>query len=253
MSEEARTARCRLIILAGPSCIGKTPLLRALRKHRPGLMEPIRDVVLYNSRAARPGEVDGRDYHFRPRADIEAMRDDPRFRVVEARNDLQAVDLDELQRDLESGDMLFEGNPYVARGLAGESRLGNVARLGIFIAPLSREEIRAFRAADNPGLPSVVEEVMRRKLLRRTQRSGTALDDDALADIETRARAAFAELQMAPQFGHVIPNHDGEDSENWSDFHLPIGDARRCVQTVAALLEGKDAPDAERWEPGLLA
>jgi guanylate kinase len=196
--------------------------------------------------------VDGRDYHFRARAEIETMRDDPRYRVIEARNDLQAVDLEELQRGLASGDMLFEGNPYVARTLAGDDGLGNVARLAIFIVPLTREEILAFLHAANPGLPSVVVEVMRRKLLRRARRTGASLSGDDLADIETRARAAFEELRMAPRFGHVVPNHDGEDSEHWSDFHLPIGDARRCMQTVAALLEGKDAPFAERWEPGLL-
>jgi guanylate kinase len=242
----------RLVILAGPSCVGKTPLLKALRAHHAALMEGVRDVVLYNSRAPRPGEEDGRDYHFRDRDTIEAMRDDPRYLVIEARNDLQAVDLEALRGDLDEGDRLFEGNPYVGKALAEAPGLKGAARLSVFIAPLTREEVLALRDAAEPGIESLVVAMMRRKLLRRASRLGTTLTDEARADIDTRARRAYPELRMAHLFGHVVPNHDGEDSDHWSDFPSPIGDARRCMQTVAALLEGKDALFAERWEPGLL-
>ena len=47
-----------------------------------------------------------------------------------------------------------------------------------------------------------------------------------LEDIEKRASSAYRELQEAWRFDHVIPNHDGEDSDNWEAFYYLIGDAR---------------------------
>ena len=57
----------RLIILAGPSCAGKSPLVKSLGLFYPGLNKPLQPLILYNSRSARPGEMDGIDYHFRSR------------------------------------------------------------------------------------------------------------------------------------------------------------------------------------------
>ena len=54
----------RLIILSGPSCVGKSPLYAALKKFYPQLASRLTKLVLYDSRSARPGEVDGVDFHF---------------------------------------------------------------------------------------------------------------------------------------------------------------------------------------------
>src|SRR5208282_865160 len=96
----------RLVILCGPSCVGKTPLYKALGKFHPELFAKLRKLVLVNSRAPRPGEIDGADYHFRTRAQVEALRTDKRYAVLEARDDLQAVDLEELKSLLGQGDVL---------------------------------------------------------------------------------------------------------------------------------------------------
>jgi hypothetical protein len=51
----------------------------------------------------------------------------------------------------------------------------------------------------------------------------------------------------------IIPNHDGEDSENWDAFYYPIGDARKTLCAFAALLSGKVPPLVERWDEFLLS
>ena len=63
----------KFVILSGPSCIGKGPLFAALRRLYPDIASQLKPLVLYNDRDARPGEEDGVDYHFRPRAEIEAL------------------------------------------------------------------------------------------------------------------------------------------------------------------------------------
>ena len=131
----------RLVILSGPSCVGKSPLCKALGKFYPELHDSLHKLVLVNSRAPRPGERDGVDYHFRTRAQVEALRQDDRYAVLEVRSDLQALDVQELEASLQRGDVLFEGNPFVGRALQTHPRLAEVKRLSIFISPLSKEEI----------------------------------------------------------------------------------------------------------------
>ena len=181
----------RLVILSGPSCVGKSPLVRSLGKFYPKLFKQFHKLVLFNSRDPRPGEVDGDDYHFRTRAQIEALRTDQRYAVLEARSDLQALDINELDSLLGRGDVLFEGNPYVARALQTHSRLASVNRLSIFVSPLSKEEITYLVQPErNRQLEELLTEVMRRKLLRRTRRQKGDLSAADLENIETRAAHA---------------------------------------------------------------
>jgi guanylate kinase len=183
--------------------------------------------VLYNSRSPRPGEQDGVDYHFRRREQVEALRSKPQSVVLDVRGDLQAVDLEELSSVLRGGDALFEGNPFVGRLLQTHEALAGVSRLGIFISPFSREEVIFLRDEPDASLPEVVRDLMWRKLLRRMRRQKGELSLRDLEEIERRAGSAFTELAEAHHFDHVIPNHDGEDSDDWDAFYYPLGDARR--------------------------
>jgi guanylate kinase len=243
----------RLVILSGPSCVGKSPLARALGKFYPELRKTLQPLVLYNSRAARPGEVDGADYHFRSREQVEHLKVKDQFVVMDVRGDLQALDLQELSVSLAKGDVFFEGNPFVSRALQTSSALAEVNRLSVFMSPLTRDEILFLKTAQ-PGvsLTEVVTDVMRRKLLRRTRRQKGELSLRDLEEIERRASSAYRELQEAHYFQYVIPNHDGEDSENWDAFYYPLGNARLALLAFVSLLEGKISSGIENWEENLL-
>jgi guanylate kinase len=93
---------------------------------------------------------------------------------------------------------------------------------------------------------------MRRKLLRRAKRQKNELSLNDLRDIEIRASKAYHELKMAWNFDYVIPNHDGEDSDNWNTFYYPLGDARKTMLAVANLIEGRSVDNLEVWESGLI-
>ncbi len=243
----------RLVILAGPSCVGKSPLAKALARFHPELSRRLQPVVLYNARTPRPGEADGVDYHFRARHEIEALgRERDRYVVMDVRGDLQALDLRELETLLGKGDALFEGNPFVGETLLTHERLAAVRRLGMFVTPLTRAEIEFLRRQGGVSLPDLVADVMRRKLLRRTARQKGMLSLPDLENIERRCGSAHGELRLAHRFEHVIPNHDGEDSEHWDAFHYPLGDARRALLAVVALLEGSAAEGVERWDAGVI-
>ena len=59
----------RLTVLSGPSGVGKTTVVAGLRKECPEIWLS----VSATTRAPRPGEVDGRDYHFVSDADFDRM------------------------------------------------------------------------------------------------------------------------------------------------------------------------------------
>nr|WP_221333500.1 guanylate kinase [Nocardia transvalensis] len=58
-----------MVVLVGPSAVGKSTVVRCVRERLPGLVFS----VSATTRAPRPGEVDGRDYRFVTRAEFDAM------------------------------------------------------------------------------------------------------------------------------------------------------------------------------------
>ena len=243
----------RLVILSGPSCVGKGPLCAALRKFYPKLAGGLRSVVLYNSRTPRPGEREGVDYYFRPRGEIEEYRRKPGFVVLDVRGDLQAFGLNDLRQALVTDEVLFEGNPFIGRELLTNPALSSIPKLSVFLSPLSKDEIIYFSAPERKvSLPDLVTDIMRRKLLRRMQRQKGIPSRGDLDEIERRAGSACTELREAWRYQHVIPNHDGEDSDNWDAFYYPIGDARRALLAFAELLAGRIPPGVEQWQEALI-
>lgn len=224
----------------------------ALWRLHPDLAGRLRKIVLYNSRTPRPGERDGIDYHFRPRGEIEALGGG-RFSVLEVRGDVQALDLDDLRSILKSSDAFFEGNPFVGCALMEAGAVAKADLVTVFLSPLSREEVENLKEPERGvSLPDFVADVMRRKLLRRTARQKGALSLADLEDVERRARSAYTELKLAPRFQYVLPNHDGEDSENWDAFYYPLGDARRALSAFVGILTGSAPGWVESWDETLL-
>ncbi|MBF6180994.1 MULTISPECIES: guanylate kinase [Nocardia] len=63
------TRKGRLVVLVGPSAVGKSTVVRCVRERLPELVFS----VSATTRAPRPGEVDGRDYRFVTREQFDAM------------------------------------------------------------------------------------------------------------------------------------------------------------------------------------
>ncbi len=240
----------RFIILSGPSCIGKSPLNKAVRKFYPELFARVEEPVLYNCRNPRPGEVDGVTYHFRSREHLESLRGREDYVVLDVRNDVQALALADLHAVFQAGkDAFFEGNPYIATALMGVPELAGIDFVTAFMSPVSWAELEYLREQAPDQVEKLITDIMRRKLLRRTQKQKGILSLPDLEDIEARCGAAYRELAYAHRFSYVLPNHDGEDSENWDAFYFPLGDARKCLLDFAAILRGEQPRFAEIWEP----
>ncbi|GAB2516790.1 guanylate kinase [Nocardia heshunensis] len=66
------TRKGRLVVLVGPSAVGKSTVVRCVRERLPELVFS----VSATTRAPRPGEVDGQDYRFVTREKFDVMIDD---------------------------------------------------------------------------------------------------------------------------------------------------------------------------------
>ncbi len=226
-----------IVILSGPSCAGKSPLLAALRRCRPEIEwgRP----VLYTSRPPRPVEQEGVDYHFRSEEELWRLPPN-RFVVARTRTILQAVDLDEMEALLERyGRVIYDAHPSLAAAVTSHPRVAERTDLRIhrvFLQPATLEEIEEAAAKRSDGsAQEAAAEMMLRKLIARARLQGTALTAEVMADLKVRAAAAWEEMLLGRGYDHVIVTHDGEESPHWRATP-PSGEAGRALQQFAALL-----------------
>ncbi len=244
----------RLVILSGPSCAGKSPLAKALKLVLPFFGRDRFSLSFFITAGHRAlGKPTASIMPSAGGRRLNHSASDDRYVVMDVRGDLQALDLPELAATLERGDVFFEGNPVVGRLLQTHPALEEMERLSLFMSPLSREEI-VFLKGVRPAvsLPSLVTDIMRRRLLRRTRKQKGELSAADLENIERRASSAYREMLDAHYFRYVIPNHDGEDSENWDAFYFPLGDARKSLLAFVSALKGKTSDVLEVWDADLL-
>jgi guanylate kinase len=165
----------RLFVVTAPSGAGKTSLIQALLQDVPGL----RLSVSYTTRAPRPGERDGREYHFVDEPTFLGMRDRGEFlESAEVHGNRYGTSSGVIRETLERGeDLILEIDWQGAR----QVRESYPDCVGIFILPPSIEELE-------------------RRLRARGQ------DSDSV--IQRRLANAQAELAHAGEFQYRIINND---------------------------------------------
>ncbi|MBN1542133.1 hypothetical protein JW992_08280 [candidate division KSB1 bacterium] len=225
----------RLIILSGPSCAGKTPLLDALQRVYPHL--DFYRPILYSSRKPRPGERDGIHFHFRSPEEIQQLPQE-RYLVGQVRHIWQALDLHELRSALQNQPLaIAEIYPTLAKTLV--NRCSDWLSLHIeriFVAPVTHEEIESLiEYMSFPSPHQAMAAVMAHKQVLRAMQQGKILSPDELDDIRQRASRAYDELEMAKDYDYILINHDTEDSPHWR-FTPPLGQAGETLARLYKIL-----------------
>jgi guanylate kinase len=169
----------RVFVITGPSGVGKGTLIRGLMERIDGLELS----VSATTRAPRPGENDGVDYHFLTREEFDRRVADGEF-VEHA--DYAGRSYGTLRSELEQ--RIAAGTPVVleieVQG-ARQVRAAMPEALQVFIAPPSLEALR-------------------------TRLIGRGTDDPE--EVERRLRVAEEELKAQPEFAHVVVNDRLEDA-----------------------------------------
>lgn len=169
-----------LLVVAGPSGVGKGTLIRGLRESHDG----IEWSVSCTTRDPRPGEVDGRDYHFVDRDEFLRMaRQDEllEWAVVHA-HDFYGTPRAPVEEALEAGrDMVIEIDYQGARSV----RAALPEAVMVFVAP-----------------PSIA--ALRDRLTGRNTESRDA--------VQRRLRSAQTEFEHIGMFQHLIVNDDLDEA-----------------------------------------
>jgi guanylate kinase len=169
----------RVFVITGPSGVGKGTLIKLLRERVPELELS----VSATTRPPRPGERDGVDYHFLDAAEFARRADAGDFVEHATYSGHRYGTLrSELERRTAAGapvvlEIELDGARQVRRALPDAVQ--------VFIAPPSREALRA-------------------RLV------GRGTDDPA--QVQERLRTAEGELAAQDEFGHVVVNDRLEDA-----------------------------------------
>lgn len=173
----------RLVVLVGPSAVGKSTVVRCLRERLPELVFS----VSVTTRDPRPGEVDGRDYRFIGRAEFDAM--------IEAGDLLEWAEIHGgLQRSgTPAGPVraaLSEGlSVLVEVDLAGARSIRRAMpeAVLVFLAPPSWDELVARLHGRGTESPEVIErrlETARVELAARDEFDVVIVNDDVTSACE---------------------------------------------------------------------
>jgi guanylate kinase len=165
----------KVFVITGPSGVGKGTLIERLLERIPELELS----VSATTREPRPGEVDGRDYHFMTPAEFESR--------------------------VKAGDFLehatYSGNRYGTLRQEVERRLAEGRSVVLEIEVQGARQVReAMPEAVQIFIAPPSPEVLRERLEGR----GT----DSAGAIEERLRTAEAELEARDEFPHVVVNDD---------------------------------------------
>ncbi len=162
-------------MIAGPSGAGKGTVIRKLLEREPGIWFS----VSYATRAPRPGEAEGVDYHFVGRPEFLALHDAGGFlESFEVYGDLKGTPREPIERHLAAGDdVLLELD--IQGALAVREQYPEA--LLVFVKAPSRDE-------------------QRRRVLGRAV--------EVPEDVEQRLASAEAEESQAAQFDAVVVNDD---------------------------------------------
>lgn len=175
-------AAAPVLVVTGPSGVGKGTLIRALRERLPGLELS----VSATTRKPRPGELDGREYHF--------------------------LTPEEFERRLQAGEFLehatYAGNRYGTPRSEIDRVRRSVGDGGGLILEIELQGARQVRKA----LPEAVLVFVAPPSLEALQARLVGRGANAPEQVEERMRTAERELEARSEFRHVVVNDRLEDA-----------------------------------------
>jgi len=166
-----------LMVISGPSGVGKDTLIKRLLEQDPNL----RYSVSCTTRAPRPGEVDGVDYSFVSRERFQELIGEGAFLEHAVYNgNLYGTLIERVERERQAGhDVVLK---IEVKG-AEQVRAKVPDAIFIFVAPPS------------------VDELVKRQIKRNTETS---------EDMEARRQIATREMEYAARYDHVVVNDELE-------------------------------------------
>ncbi len=170
----------QVVVIAGPSGSGKNAVIGALLKHDHKYVR----LVTATTRAVRPGEQEGVDYHFLSQEQFDselAAGNIPEHRYVPELNTYYGIYLPDLEKKTQAGKVVFAQVDIEGARLLKE----RFDATTVFIMPESLEQFRARLRVRNP--------------------------EWSQKEFDARMRITEEEIRVhAPQYDYRVTNADGK-------------------------------------------
>lgn len=199
MSDFSRTPRSLLLVISGPSGVGKSTVINKLLSSEP-LKSSAEFSVSVTTRKPRPGEKDGENYRFVSRGEFEKLRDGGHFAEwAVVHDELYGTPKSEIDRILGKGkDVVLELDVQGGRSLRG-----------IY-----------------PDAVMIFLEVTEGEYRRRIRARDSGLSEEELEkEIGKRMESEKEERKAKPEYEYVIVNDDLE--KTMERLHSIIEDEKR--------------------------
>ena len=186
-----------LIVLSGPSGVGKDALLKKMEEQK----YPFHYVVTVTSRPRREGERDGVDYHFISQQEFQRMIDNGELlEWANVYGNYYGVPRKEISQALSKGKDII-----VKVDVQGAKTIKQILPQAVFIF------LR----------PPSMEELERRLRQRRSESD---------RDLALRLRKAEEEMKSLPLFDHVLTSYEGKLDEVISEIQAIVTAEKRHVK-----------------------
>ena len=208
-NEEINTQSKTLVVISGPSGVGKGPLMESLKVYLSAQDKKLCKHVLYTDRELRDGEVDGVDYHFRTTNWLKEEEERNKlFKTFELPSQLQGIDFGTLAKEMDEYYVVFLEIFYErVPNIKEFCRARNIITNSVFVTPLSENDYNEMGCGNVDFLRTMTTyAIMRNKLINR----GT----DKMIDITKRAGKAYTEIKehIKYDYDHDLVNPYGEDN-----------------------------------------
>jgi guanylate kinase len=187
-----------LLILSGPSGVGKDAVLERMKEHRlPGQ----KFITTITTRAQRPREVDGKDYHFTTQPEFKKMiSHNELLEWAEVYGNFYGVPKSAVREALRNGQ-----DVVVKVDVQGAASIKKIAPDAVFVFML----------------PPSLEELKDRLSRRLTESPET---------LKRRLETAPEELKQLPMFDYFVINHEGKIDQAVSEISAIIAAEKSRVQ-----------------------
>ncbi|APV43445.1 guanylate kinase [Dehalogenimonas formicexedens] len=175
-----------LLILSGPSGVGKDAVLERMKERRlPGL----KFITTITTRSQRPREIDGKDYHFTNQADFKKLiNQNELLEWAEVYGNFYGVPKSSVREALKQG-----SDVIVKVDVQGAASIKKIAPEAVFVFML----------------PPSLEELKDRLSRRLTESPET---------LKRRLETAPEELHQLQGFDYFVVNHDGKIDQAVSEI-----------------------------------
>jgi hypothetical protein len=224
----------RLIVISGPSGVGKGPIIEWTKK----LYFP--DLCQVKVRKTKTERHNGTE------EDLGFDGNNGKYYEFDCRGTKQRIYLDELDSAVEKNGIVLLETYYKTLDFLKNRYGSSIDLASTFVSPLGAGEVRELT---EPGkrLEDYLPNLMLDSLIKRAERDGKAFTQSLIKELEQRAEDSVNEMRFAHNYKNVIPNHCHESDSRWR-FPILVGEPLRVVNSLREIIEKGNSDYASSGE-----